>query len=817
MTMELPADISLNKYSLEFSFLELQGATNNFDVANQLGEGAFGAVYKGIRPSDGTEIAVKALDVPEEGGFEEEVRVLSKFRHPNLVILLGFARRGKQRLLVYELLEGGDVYHRLQNSTRGTLSFPWRARVSAAYDACCGLSHLHNSKPKAFHRDIKSANILLDRNGTAKMADFGLACLSHTQEHQVQQAGGTPGYACPHYVRTRIVTEGSEVYSFGIVLLELLTARAPAWMARTPQGGREYSFLVSIINNDVQCAVSLADAKTYWPKDILHRLAVLALRCSSYVEEPRPRFAEVVGALRALRDLQEVEVQSPPLSTQAPAPCFGAVCAPAPTFGAGAPVGAPAPMYAPTPALPAHVQPAEILQIFAPTPAPAAAPVQLLHFHQIYIPSPAPAAAAVQQAEFYMPSSAPAPAPVQQVELDHAPPQHSMELMWSLECIYVEGLAVTGIPSDLRSIGHWQEVGAPALCPFKIGRRFQEDLFVSLLPREDVRNMISREHFSLWAVDAFAASPCVHGSQPCNFFITNLSSNYTSVNGFLLDVPDKHVQLHEGDLIGIGQLVSSCDLVHYTPFIQFRFHLEGAKLIDASALPLQQAPGMASARQEVAEESLSEQSEEVLLWEPALSEQASGCGACVSQSGYGVRPRFALELRGSSLLEDVAASQRRIVHGPPVNDDGGAAGAGGPFAPLVLGRGHATVFWQQLLSEEAFQSLSRDHVVFEPLPEGPSSARWKEQQMRGSGVMVRNLSALRPVRVCEGSDEESLRDAKPLAQGECRELRHGDVVVLNAAKACSLWVVFRDLQVAGGSQRLGLNGEFIGSAVVGGA
>jgi len=340
---------------------------------------------------------------------------------------------------------------------------------------------------------------------------------------------------------------------------------------------------------------------------------------------------------------------------------------------------------------------------------------------------------------------------------------------------------------------------------------------VSLLPREDVRNMISREHFSLWAVDAFAASPCVHGSQPCNFFITNLSSNYTSVNGFLLDVPDKHVQLHEGDLIGIGQLVSSCDLVHYTPFIQFRFHLEGAKLIDASALPLQQAPGMASARQEVAEESLSEQSEEVLQWEPPLSEQAAGGGACVSLAGYGVRPRFALELRGSSLLEDVPASQRRIVHGPPVNDGGGAAGAGGPFAPLVLGRGHATVFWQQLLSEEAFQSLSRDHVVFEPFPEGPSSARWKEQQTRGSGVMVRNLSALRPVRVCGGSAEESLREAKPLAQGECRELRHGDVVVLNAAKACSLWVVFQDLQVAGGSQRLGLNGELIGSAVVGGA
>mmetsp|Transcript_126069 Transcript_126069/g.364791 ORF Transcript_126069/g.364791 Transcript_126069/m.364791 type:complete len:216 (-) Transcript_126069:8-655(-) len=206
-----PADISLNKYSLEFQYEDIRRATRCFDPQLRLGKGAFGAVFRGLR-ADGTEVAVKAIDVPAEGGFEEEVRVLSKFRHPNLVILMGFARYGSKRFLIYELLEGGDVYKRLQRSSIEGKPFPWRCRVGAAYDAACGLSHLHNSEPEAFHRDIKSANILLDRNGTAKMADFGLACMTHAAAHRVKQASGTVGYACPLYVQRGVVTEGSEVW-----------------------------------------------------------------------------------------------------------------------------------------------------------------------------------------------------------------------------------------------------------------------------------------------------------------------------------------------------------------------------------------------------------------------------------------------------------------------------------------------------------------------------------------------------------------------------------------------------------------------------
>eukprot|EP00440_Ansanella_granifera_P054883 gb/GFBE01059495.1/.p1 GENE.gb/GFBE01059495.1/~~gb/GFBE01059495.1/.p1 ORF type:complete len:912 (+),score=193.57 gb/GFBE01059495.1/:1-2736(+) len=304
-------DATLNQISLEYSHSELQQATRNFHDSHRLGYGSFGGVFKGIQ-RDGTEVAIKVLDVPEEAGFEEEVRVLSKFRHPNLVILMGFAKNGPQRFLVYELLAGGDLFKRLQKCAVENVPFTWKQRVSAAFDAACGLSHLHNATPKVFHRDIKCPNILLDRNGTAKMADFGLACCSHAKEQKVEQAAGTVGYACPHYVNRGVVTEGSEVYSFGIVLLELLTAAQPAYLAQAPDGSEQYQFLVTHLANDVRIAVQMADAKAQYPSEIATELASLGLRCTEYVEELRPHFAEVVGVLRTLRDAKEAPSGTPP-------------------------------------------------------------------------------------------------------------------------------------------------------------------------------------------------------------------------------------------------------------------------------------------------------------------------------------------------------------------------------------------------------------------------------------------------------------------------------------------------------------------------
>eukprot|EP00916_Digyalum_oweni_P015030 GHVL01024535.1.p1 GENE.GHVL01024535.1~~GHVL01024535.1.p1 ORF type:complete len:844 (-),score=224.60 GHVL01024535.1:38-2569(-) len=240
----------------EYPYTELVVSTDNFAERNVLGKGAFGCVYRGVLRNQ-TEIAIKQLCAPEQSGFEDEVRVLSKFRHPNLVTLMGYAKNENERFLVYELLSGGDVSSRL---TKKGHDFTWDKRLYVALDAVTGLSHLHNCHPKVFHRDIKSANILMDRNGTAKMADFGLASVSAKHENgemTVEKAEGTPGYADPNYIKTLIVSEKTEVYSF-------------------------------------------VDQSTGWPDGVPERLGELALRCIDPDELNRPDSTGIVESLRNL-------------------------------------------------------------------------------------------------------------------------------------------------------------------------------------------------------------------------------------------------------------------------------------------------------------------------------------------------------------------------------------------------------------------------------------------------------------------------------------------------------------------------------------
>jgi len=219
-------DISL----LEYKYGDLRVATRGFSPDNRLGSGAAGAVYKGCL-AGGTEVAVKVLaDAEGLDGFVEEVRMLSRFRHPNLVTLMGWGQHDTEKYLVYELLPGGDVSKKLEKAKRGEVPFPWEQRLKVAMGAAAGLSYMANSKPKAFHRDIKPANILLDLYGVAKVADFGLSGTVHGKGTHltVAQVAGTPGYACPVYIKEKKVSEQSEVYSFGTVLLELLVNEPPA-------------------------------------------------------------------------------------------------------------------------------------------------------------------------------------------------------------------------------------------------------------------------------------------------------------------------------------------------------------------------------------------------------------------------------------------------------------------------------------------------------------------------------------------------------------------------------------------------------------
>lgn len=259
-------------------------------------------------------MAIKAIDLsvlmgkgecPEDAGFEDEVTLLSKFRHPHLVTLLGWGQHCLQRYLVYEFLSGGDVFQRLHKCHCGQQGFPWHDRLSVLLDAASGLSHMHNATPKAFHRDIKSANILLDRHGTAKMADFGLSCISQNGATNitVKTIGGTPGYKCPVYERTRRCTESSEVYSFGMVMLEVMTGLDPSATDPAAPRGIVFPLATTVAPNapgSLQRLRRSADTRASWPRDLFEELAPLALRsvcCPE--EEQRPTFVELVRQLKS--------------------------------------------------------------------------------------------------------------------------------------------------------------------------------------------------------------------------------------------------------------------------------------------------------------------------------------------------------------------------------------------------------------------------------------------------------------------------------------------------------------------------------------
>ncbi|ERN10358.1 hypothetical protein AMTRI_Chr12g270980 [Amborella trichopoda] len=212
---------------IEYAFLE--ASTNNFSSSNILGEGGSGRIYK-ARFDDNILAAVKKLDSvgPEsEHEFENEVDLMSKIRHPNLVSLLGYCVYGQSRFLVYELMQNGSLESQLHGPSRGS-GLTWHLRMKIALDAARGLEYLHeHCNPPVIHRDLKSSNILLDSAFNAKLADFGLAVTVGAQSKTNVKLSGTLGYVAPEYLLDGKLTEKSDVYSFGVVLLELLMGRKP--------------------------------------------------------------------------------------------------------------------------------------------------------------------------------------------------------------------------------------------------------------------------------------------------------------------------------------------------------------------------------------------------------------------------------------------------------------------------------------------------------------------------------------------------------------------------------------------------------------
>ncbi|KAJ4744690.1 Protein kinase superfamily protein [Rhynchospora pubera] len=312
-----------------FSFPELKSATKNFSRSFMVGEGGFGCVYRGtIRnsedPATRIEIAVKQLNRKGLQGHKEwlnEVNVLGVVEHPNLVKLIGYCadddERGIQRLLVYEFMPNRSVDDHLSARSSATLSWPMRLRV--ALDAARGLTYLHEEMDfQIIFRDLKTSNILLDENWNAKLSDFGLARqgpdegLSHVSTAVV----GTLGYAAPEYIQTGRLTAKSDIWSYGVVLYELITGRRPIDKNR-PKGQQKLLEWVKPYISDPRKFRIIVDPRLEGNYNVkaAAKLASVANKCLVRLPKSRPKMSEVLEMVRVIVETFETGPPQPPLLT----------------------------------------------------------------------------------------------------------------------------------------------------------------------------------------------------------------------------------------------------------------------------------------------------------------------------------------------------------------------------------------------------------------------------------------------------------------------------------------------------------------------
>lgn len=304
----------------DFSYSELKDATNGFQRMLKIGEGGFGSVYKGsIRPVNGQGdpivVAIKKLNQHSLQGHKQwlaEVQFLGIVDHPNLVKLLGYCstdgERGIQRLLVYEFMPNKSLEDHL--FSRALTPLPWNTRLQIILGAAQGLAYLHEGlEVQVIYRDFKASNVLLDKDFKPKLSDFGLAREGPTGNRTHVSTGvvGTYGYAAPEYVETGHLTVMSDLWSFGVVLYEILSGRRSLernrptmeqklleWVKQFPADSKRFSML---IDPRLRNQYSISAAR---------KVAKLADSCLNRNPKDRPTMREVVESLKeAIQDSEE--------------------------------------------------------------------------------------------------------------------------------------------------------------------------------------------------------------------------------------------------------------------------------------------------------------------------------------------------------------------------------------------------------------------------------------------------------------------------------------------------------------------------------
>ncbi|KAG7597804.1 EGF-like domain [Arabidopsis suecica] len=283
----------------------MKKATNGYDESRILGQGGQGTVYKGILP-DNSIVAIKKArlggDSSQVEQFINEVLVLSQINHRNVVKLLGCCLETEVPLLVYEFITNGTLFNHLHGSMFDSL-LTWEHRLRIAIEVAGTLAYLHSSASiPIIHRDVKTANILLDENLTAKVADFGASRLiPMDKEELATMVQGTLGYLDPEYYNTGLLNEKSDVYSFGVVLMELLSGQK-ALCSKRPQSSKHLvSYFASVTNENRLHEIIDGQVMNEDNLREIQEVARIAAECTRLMGEERPRMKEVAAELEASR------------------------------------------------------------------------------------------------------------------------------------------------------------------------------------------------------------------------------------------------------------------------------------------------------------------------------------------------------------------------------------------------------------------------------------------------------------------------------------------------------------------------------------
>ncbi|GLU14827.1 hypothetical protein SLE2022_313740 [Rubroshorea leprosula] len=284
----------------DFSFEELEEATSGFSITTQVGQGGYGKVYKGVL-ADGTVVAIKRAhqgSLQSQAEFITEIELLSRLHHRNLVSLVGYCDEQGEQMLVYEFMPNGSL-HDLLSGSRNSLSSATRLRI--ALGSAKGILYLHTeADPPIIHRDIKANNMLLDNKLNPKVSDFGISRLAPVTDgegasaHVSTNVKGTPGYLDPEYFLTHKLTEKSDVYSLGIVFLQLLTGMRPI------SHGRNIVREVSAACQSGMMLSMIDPSMGLYSPECIKKFMALALKCTHDKPQPRPTMLEVVRELENL-------------------------------------------------------------------------------------------------------------------------------------------------------------------------------------------------------------------------------------------------------------------------------------------------------------------------------------------------------------------------------------------------------------------------------------------------------------------------------------------------------------------------------------